>query len=150
MLLSIICLYSCKSGNINRNSGQVRQGIYGKVQILVGEFDENNQLLSDGKVYTRALRIFAYPLTSTDEVNAIGDYIHHIHQDAIKETYCNENGQYLIQLEKGKYSLFIDDSHGLYAEIEPYQNQFYYTPIEVQADSLIEYNLFLRLKKELD
>ncbi|MBI5059749.1 hypothetical protein HZB60_08220 [candidate division KSB1 bacterium] len=92
-------------------------GIRGKVEIWEGNFmpmtDPNSASNKIKPGAGRVVRVFAAVKAESEEVRQI-----RAGEDGpavIKEIVCNEQGEFIVNLPPGKYSVFVEEGQGWYS-----------------------------------
>ncbi len=124
------------------------QGIKGTVYWLEGNqmpriSDDGSEQIAPNRKIGVQRTILVHKLTHSDQLE-VGDFlIGKIHTDLIQKVETNENGEYVIKLPPGRYSLFTVESDGHFANT--YDRENYINPVEVKDgewevfDILIDY-----------
>lgn len=116
LVLSAILLLSA----LNRGCENVDQGIAGKVLWLegnlmpgIGDEPEVNSKRFKGQPVQRTLHI--YELTTMDEATSEGVFFENIQTPLVKKVETNKEGEFVVSLPEGRYSVFTEEEEGLFA-----------------------------------
>jgi hypothetical protein len=123
-----------------------RQGINGKVILVTG----NQMPGPDKKQSSRqgvVREIYIYELTNVSEVDAEDGFYKKVHTKFVKSQFSKADGTFKIKLSPGKYSLFVKENKGLYANLFDNENNINpfiverksYTTITVTIDHAATY-----------
>lgn len=106
-----------------------RQGVKGQL------FWVNGNLISESKKkhipqqgVTR--EIFVYDLATPSDVELDDGYFSKVHTKLVARGFCRSDGSFKIKLEPGRYSIFVKEDQGLYANI--FDNENHISPITVE------------------
>jgi hypothetical protein len=98
------------------DSTAVTQGIRGKVEIWQGNFmPVTDPQKSQGKILPgagRRVRVYQPVIVATGMAPARLDSVS---SPLVAETICDSLGKFVLKLEPGQYSVFVEDSGGWYA-----------------------------------
>lgn len=112
-ILVLVCLF--KSPII------AQQGVKGQLYLVTG-----NQMPSpDRKHIPRKgviREIYIYELTNVAEVDKEDGFYKKVHTKFVKSQFSKADGTFRIKLPPGKYSLFIKENRGLYANLFDNEN----------------------------
>jgi hypothetical protein len=152
IFLFFICtlFITCKESQLPFNNAseagpdQPKQGVNGKVIYKEGNFDSNDNLISNGKIVGVSRKIYFYELSGLREVETNdGSFITMIHSTVIDSTKSDKNGNFLVALKPGKYSLFIQENERIYSQIG---DEGLYYPVTVFKDSVTNITLYIDYK----
>lgn len=99
----------------------IKQGLAGEVRWLEGNLmpsiGEEAEARPDrkGKPVQRELHI--YELTTMDEAKAEGTFFRDIKSLLVKTVSSNKDGCFQVELPVGRYSVFVQEDEGLFANI---------------------------------
>lgn len=122
----------------------IQQGIAGKVLWQAGnQMPSPDAPPSKGRGVQRTL--YVYELTNSNQAKTIDGVFHtNIQTNLVTQVVTDANGNFAVNLEPGRYSLFTKEEKGLYANLFDGQNNIF--PVEVQegqvtnVEFLINYN----------
>ncbi len=93
----------------------VDQGIWGQVLFWEGDFMPGS---TTGTKTPVVRAIYIHEATTFDQVTETEPYstfYSYVDTPLVQIVYSDENGYFQAQLEPGKYSIFVDEDRGLYA-----------------------------------
>lgn len=129
MLFSVLLLAS-----INRCE-EVEQGLAGQVLWLEGNLMPTiGEESRDRKGEPVQREIHIYELTSMDEATAEGTFFSNIQTDLVKKVETNEEGEFITELPVGRYSVFVQEEQGLFANT--FDGQGHINPVEVNEGEI--------------
>lgn len=136
LTLSIIFLFSCSKAMQQQNHTKVlKEGIAGQLIWLEGNLMptiDDSRTLPKGQPVQREVHIYA--LTKTSEAERDESFYKNIQTELIQKVMSDKNGLFKISLPPGKYSLFVKETQGLFANIfDGYGNIM---PVEVYKDEV--------------
>ena len=106
-----------------------QQGVKGQLYLVTG-----NQMPSpDRKHIPRKgviREIYIYELTNVAEVDKEDGFYKKVHTKFVKSQFSKADGTFRIKLPPGKYSLFIKENRGLYANL--FDNENNISPFTVE------------------
>lgn len=126
-------LFGCSNKMKAQSSNvDIAQGIQGKVVWLEGNMmpsisDTGNVPQQKGEPVKREVHIYA--LTNSSEANAKQGFYNSLPTEFIKKIETDENGNFAVELEPGKYSVFVKEAKGLWANI--FDGEGNIMPVEV-------------------
>jgi hypothetical protein len=98
-----------------------QQGVKGQLYLVTG-----NQMPSPNRKHIPrkgvVREIYIYGLTNMSEVDREGVFYKKIHTRFVKSQFSNADGTFRIKLPPGKYSLFVKEYNGLYANLFDNEN----------------------------
>ncbi|UKJ07221.1 hypothetical protein [Solitalea lacus] len=123
-------------------NAQSQTGVYG---IVV--FKSGNQMPSPdipkeqrgGKAVRRS--IYIYELTNVNETKAEGVFYSELKTKLIKQVKSDKNGRFSAKLKPGKYSVFVKEEKGLFANMSDGDQNI--CPIIVKNGQMTELNLVI-------
>ncbi len=134
-LLSVILL-SVSSRGCEQT---VEQGLAGQVLWLegnlmptIGKEADSDKAARKGQPVQR--EIYVYELTSMDEATSDGTFFSNIKTELVKTTETNKDGVFAIELPAGRYSVFVKEEQGLFAN--SFNGEGYINPVEVKEGEL--------------
>jgi len=138
--LFVFLLMSCIAMKPNP---KITQGICGTVLLKQG-----NQMPAPGRVLSAgqpAIReIAVYQLTNLSEVKTSGTVFTGIKTAWVAKTSSNAKGYFELDLPIGKYSVFVVEKEGLYAN--NFNGKGNINPVEVLKDSLTKRDILITNK----
>lgn len=116
------------------------QGLAGKVRWLEGNLmptisenpDETPQ--KKGEPVQRELHI--YELTTMDEATAEGTFFQDLQTELVKTVETNEEGEFVVALPAGRYSVFVKEEQGLFAN--SFDGEGHINPVKVKEGEVTE------------
>ncbi|WP_020530549.1 hypothetical protein [Flexithrix dorotheae] len=118
-----------KSGNQSNEEIKGDQGITGEVLWFEGNLMPGpNKKMPSGKPVVK--EIFIYELTGKAQTKFDGQFFSEIKTDLISQIKSDENGKFKIALPSGKYSLFVKEPNGFFAN--SFDGEGHINPIEVE------------------
>ncbi|RYY07250.1 MAG: hypothetical protein EOP43_03815 [Sphingobacteriaceae bacterium] len=129
---------------INPKSVQkIKQGICGTILLKQG-----NQMPGPGRVLSAgqpvARKVLVYQLTNVNQAQSNGTIFTGIKTALVAQTYSNSKGYFELKLPAGKYSVFVLEKEGLYANY--FDGKGSINPIEVVKDSINCKDIYLTNK----
>lgn len=113
----------------------IKQGIEGQVQWVSG-----NQMPGPDKkpAPTQGIEreIYIYELLSLDDVESKDGFISRVNKPLIKIVQSNPEGNFLVHLDPGTYSILIKEPQGLFANRFDQQNHIH--PITVKKHEMVK------------
>ncbi len=136
LLFSAFLLLASMNKSCNSN---VEQGLAGQVFWLEGDMmpsindapDVNRKKLK-GEPVEREVHI--YKLTTMDEATSEGPFFKNIRTKLIETVQSNEEGQFIVSLPAGRYSVFVKEESGLFANL--FDGEGYINPVEVKEGEI--------------
>lgn len=148
VLLLAISQIGC-SGNISAQNSQdeIKQGIKGKVVWLEGNqmpriTDEYETPRQKGEPVQR--EVYIYELTNTSQVKMEETFYTKITTPLVKKVQTDKNGNFKAALEEGKYSVFVMEEQGLWANI--YDGEGNIMPVEVNTGKVTSLKIEINYK----
>ena len=117
----------------------VEQGLAGQVLWLEGDMmptindspDVNRKKFKKEPIQ-RVVHI--YELTTMDEATADGPFFKNIKTKKVESIETDEEGQFLVSLPKGRYSVFVEEENGLFASI--FDGEGHINPVEIKENEI--------------
>lgn len=78
-----------------------------------------------------AREIFVYDLATPSDVELEDGFFIKVHTKLVARSFCKVDGSFKIKLEPGRYSIFVKEDQGLYANI--FDNENHISPITVES-----------------
>jgi len=130
--LVIVLLFACA---IPQKSTK-QQGISGKVLWLEGNLmptigDSTYQQRANGIPVQRMVLIFEATTKEQVETSNISTLYSKVNNQLIEKIDTDENGEFMITLAPGKYSLFVQEKEDLFANV--FDGQGIINPVTVEA-----------------
>jgi hypothetical protein len=137
-IILIAAVFSCKTSQVMLSQG-ISQGLSGTVLWYEGDlmpgFDKDPV---EGIPVQREICI--YELTSFKQATVREDYFYHdLDTKLISTVLSNEEGKFIVALEPGKYSVFVKEEKGLFAN--RFDQSGYINPIEITSGELVAIRL---------
>lgn len=136
MLLLSVLLLSATSRSCENN---VEQGLAGQVRWLegnlmptIGEETKPEDPSRKGQPVQREIHIYA--LTNMDEATSNGTFFSNIKTELIKTVETNKEGVFVTELPVGRYSVFVKEEQGLFAN--SFNGEGHINPVEVKEGAL--------------
>lgn len=124
---------------------EVEQGLAGQVLWLEGNLMPTiGEESSDRKGEPVQREIHIYELTSMDEATAEGTFFSNIQTDLVKKVETNEEGEFITELPVGRYSVFVKEEQGLFANT--FNGQGHINPVEVNEGEITTITLKVNYK----
>lgn len=135
------------AGAMGRKEKQakVTTGIRGKVEIWEGNFmpmvdpQNNRNKITAGA--DRTVRVYA---PFKPEGGTMSPKLETVGADLVAETKCNKSGEFAVELPAGKYSVFVAEAGGWYAN--GFDSDGIQGAVEVLADSVKEMTIKITTK----
>ena len=129
---------------INPNPDQkLKQGICGTILLQQGnQMPAPGRKLSVGQPVAR--EILVYQLTNINETKTDGTVFTGIKTALTAKTRSNAKGYFELKLPVGKYSVFVQEQEGLYANY--FDGKGNISPVEVLKDSVTKRNISINHK----
>lgn len=118
---------SCEESVDQGLAGQVRW-LEGNLMPTIGEEGESNEKDYKGKPVQREIHI--YELTSMDEATSNGTFFSNLKTELVKTVETNKEGEFIVELPVGRYSVFVQEEQGLFAN--SFDGEGHINPIEVK------------------
>ncbi len=141
LLISILLLYAC----INQNGSLNKQGIIGEVRWVEGNLmptigDTTYAARAKGIPIER--EVFIYEVTKADDaVRSTGNFYTSINAKLVKKIKTGKDGSFKVNVPPGKYSLFVMEKEGLFANT--FDGDNYISPVTVQANNFTEIQILV-------
>lgn len=106
-----------------------RQGVQGQLFWVTGNLmpeSEKKHIPQQGM----AREIFVYDLATPSDVELENGFFIKVHTKLVARAFCKVDGSFKIKLEPGRYSIFVKEDQGLYANLFDSQNHI--SPITVK------------------
>lgn len=125
----------------------LEQGISGQVLWLEGNFMPtidagSNRKRNQGEPVAREIHI--HELTNVGDVVQDGLFYSQINSKLIETVQSDEEGHFQVQLSPGRYSLFVKEEKGFFANIFDIDNNI--NPVEVKEDEITEITVKINYK----
>ena len=122
---------------------QLKQGICGTILLQQGnQMPGPGRTLSAGQPVER--EILVYQLTNNSQAQSSGTIFTGIKTALVAKTRSNAKGYFKLKLPAGKYSIFVQEQEGLYAN--NFDGKGSINPVEVVKDSLTKRNITISNK----
>jgi len=116
----------------------IKQGIVGQLIWLEGNLmpttDTEGRAIPPGQTVQR--EVVVYELTKTSQTKSENNFYSDIQTKLVAEVMSNQYGIFRIPLEPGKYSIFVKEPKGLFAN--SFDGYGHIMPVEVFKDELTE------------
>lgn len=136
--LSILSFSCSKAMNTEDSSKPIKQGIIGQLIWLEGNLmptpEANARAIPQGQTVQR--QVVIYEITKTSQAKKDGNFYSDIETKLVKEVMSDKNGIFRVSLEPGKYSLFVKEPQGLFANV--FDGYGHIMPVEVFKDEITE------------
>ncbi len=133
------------------DSEQVKQGIAGQVIWIEGNqmptiVDEDNPENTRQKPAPKGIKreVHIYELTTLGQASSNGPFFSNIQTKLVEKTETDEEGQFAVSLPVGKYSVFVQEEEGLFANTMDGEGNI--NPIEVNQDEITPLKLEVNYK----
>jgi len=140
----LMILTDCLSQNLLTG----KQGISGEIRWVEGNF---MPAVGDTSYVNRAKSepvkrvIYIYMATKRDEANCYdGVFYTDIKTELIRKIKSNIKGKFQVTLPPGKYSLFVKEKDGLFANT--FDGENYINPVTVQPDKFTEIQILVNYR----
>lgn len=110
------------------------QGISGKVLWLEGNFMPGPNQSKSGEPVER--RLFFYPLIKHADLSKQGNFYKKPAIDPVATVKSDADGNFSIALPTGKYSVFSEETEGLFANLQDGEGHIY--PVEVKKGAFTD------------
>ncbi len=132
LLISInLILSGCQQTKVMNDNQNIKQGISGKVTWLQGNQmpspNDPPDMNRDGKPVIREIHI--YKLINIKDTENEGVFFHKVKGSPVKKVTTNADGQFLVQLPPGEYSIFVKEDQGLFANLFDGDNNVFPTTV---------------------
>ena len=118
---ALLCLVS--------STAMAQQGVKGQLYLVTG-----NQMPSPDRKHTPRKGViremYIYELTNVAEVDKVDGFYKKVHTRFVKSQLSKVDGTFKIKLPPGRYSLFVKEDKGLYANLFDSENNI--SPISVE------------------
>ncbi len=111
----------------------------GNIKTIEGNMMPSVGKQNNSKTIITRKQILIYKLLNTEEIKANGNYYDYPKSNAINKVKTNKQGNYKIALPIGKYSVFVNDKKGLFAN--KYDGLGFVNPVEVKKDQLTNFDI---------
>lgn len=144
IFIAILILTSC----INQKISLATQGIIGEVRWVEGNLmptigDTTYAARAKGIPIER--EIYIYKATKPDDaIRADGNFYTSISTKLVKRLKSGKDGSFKVILPPGKYSLFVMEKEGLFANT--FDGDNYINPVTVQANNFTEIQIMVNYK----
>ena len=105
-----------------------RQGVHGQLFWVNGNLTsetEKKHIPQQGMVR----EIFVYELSTPSDVELEDGFFVKVHTKLAARGFCKVDGSFKIKLEPGRYSIFVKEDQGLYANV--FNNENHISPVTV-------------------
>lgn len=126
----------------------IDQGLAGEVRWLEGNLmptiseDPEAETEKKGEPVQRELHI--YELTTMDEAKAEGTFFHDIQSRLVQKVTSNKDGYFQVELPEGRYSVFVQEDEGLFANM--FDGEGHINPVEIKKGEVTEITLEINYK----
>lgn len=121
----------------------IKQGICGTILLQQGnQMPGPGRTLSAGQPVER--EVLVYQLTNVSQVQSSGTIFTGIKTAFVAKTHSNAKGYFELKLPAGKYSVFVQEQEGLYANY--FDGKGSINPVEVVKDSVTKRNITISNK----
>ena len=127
VFLLAIANRSCEESVDQGLAGQVRW-LEGNLMPTIGEEGESTEKDHKGKPVQREIHI--YELTSMDEATSNGTFFSNLKTELVKTVETNKEGEFIVELPVGRYSVFVQEEQGLFAN--SFDGEGHINPVEVK------------------
>ncbi len=122
---------------------KLKQGICGTILLQQGnQMPGPGRKLSAGQPVAR--EVLVYQLTNTNQAQSSGTIFTGIKTALVAKTRSNAKGYFELKLPAGKYSVFVQEQEGLYANY--FDGQGNLNPVEVIKNSVTNRNITINNK----
>lgn len=125
-----------KPMNAQENNKIIKEGIIGQLIWIEGNqmpsVGFEGQEIPAGQPVQREVHI--YELTKTSQVEQKDNFYTNIQTELVKTVMSDKNGVFKVSLPPGKYSLFVKEPKGLFANLFDGYGQI--MPVEVYKDEV--------------
>ena len=140
----LMILSDCVSQNLHTGKqgilGEIRW-IEGNVMPAVGDTSDFNRAKSEPVKRV----IYIYKATKRDEAKCHdGVFYKDIKTELIRKIKSNAQGKFQVSLPPGKYSLFVQEMEGLFANT--FNGENYINPVTVQPDKFTEIQILVNYR----
>lgn len=131
------------SGLSPNQNPKLKQGICGTILLLQGnQMPGPGRKLPAGQPVTR--EVLVYQLTNTSQAQSNGTIFTGIKTALVAKTHSNSKGYFELELPEGKYSVFVLEPEGLYANY--FDGKGSINPVEVIKNSVSRKDIFITNK----
>ena len=148
VVLAMLSLVACeKKSDVETpiESPTITQGIYGQVKERYGNWQpvlDPNDPSHGYRPIVRDIYVYEYTTINDFDQNYIGGYpADKMPKQVVAKTTSKENGFYQLQLEPGKYSVFILDNGSMRANWDDENGGL--QPVTIEEGSLLRFDLLL-------
>lgn len=141
-------IMSCNKSTSQSSSRPLKEGIVGQLVWLEGNLMptiDSDREIPKGQPVQR--EVLVYELTKTKEAEKEGHFYHTVQTELIQKVMSDKRGIFKLHLPPGKYSIFVKEPNGLFANIfdgygnimpvEVFQNEV--TPITIEINYMAAY-----------
>lgn len=132
---------SCEPSIDQGLAGEVRW-LEGNLMPTIGEEPEAEAEKRKGEPVQRELHI--YELTTMDEAKSEGTFFHDIQSRLVKKTTSDKDGYFQVELPVGRYSVFVQEEQGLFANI--FDGEGNINPVEIKKDEVTKITIEINYK----
>lgn len=126
----------------------IEQGLAGEVRWLEGNLmpsiSEEPEAQPDKKGKPVKREIHIYELTTMDEAKAEGTFFRDIKSPLVKTVSSNKDGYFQVELPEGRYSVFVQEEEGLFANI--FDGEGNINPVTIQEGEVTEISIEINYK----
>lgn len=122
-------------------SEDITQGIAGKVLWIEGNqmpviIDEKNPEDARQRPQPKGIKrdIYIHELTTMDQAKGNGPFYSDVQTKLVKKVSSDEEGNFAVSLPAGRYSVFVQEDQGLFAN--KMDGQGHINPVEVNKDEI--------------
>lgn len=112
------------------------QGIKGKIIFKQGDFMPSPDAPPQGTGHGVKRELHIHELTNLGQVQGEPPFYQQIQTKRVAKVVSDEDGSFSVELKPGKYSLFVKENDGYYANLFDGQNNIY--PVEVKENQVTE------------
>lgn len=134
-ILSGALLLSCNKSMQQSSTKPLKEGILGQLVWLEGNLMPtigNDREIPKGQPVQR--EVLVYELTKTGEAAKEGHFYQNIQTELIQKVMSDKHGIFRLHLPPGKYSIFVKESEGLFANM--FDGYGHIMPVEVFKDEV--------------
>jgi hypothetical protein len=129
-------IQTARKTNQQQNQQTMNQGIKGKVIFRQGDFMPSPDAPPQGSGRGVKRELYIHELTNMGQVQGEPPFYQQIQTKLVKKIVSDESGNFTVELQPGKYSLFVKEKDGYYANLFDGQSNIY--PVEVKNKQVTE------------